>query len=545
MESSKGSAKVSFLAFFLMWADRMKWEVPEVHIRACVWLESCGDLAVFRCFRGFGKSTLLGVYNAWRLKEDPAYRILHQSESDPTAYKTSRDTQQVLNRHSLTKGLFRDGGVEQWWARGNEDARNGSFYARGILSNVTSARCDEAQNDDIEVPRNIRTPEAREQLEYRLGEQNFILAPGGRQLFVGTPHTHDSIYDKMEALGADCLTIPLFANEHRIEIAKEKTYRLSFAPEYVFKGTGKGSRLMAEGRDYTIDGNTLIFDAPPGCLIDCYRGCAWPERFTRLDLEKRRKKTKTVNYWDSQYQLHSKPVGDIRLDPAIIKPYDVQPVVSRANKELRMMLGKVQIISARANWDCATGKIGGDDSAFSLILDDAFGNNYWHVCTALTGEYAEFADSRNTKIIGGQVMQACALVKKHHIPSITVETNGVGSFSAKLLRRALKQEGLQCAVLEQHASGNKNERILAGLEPPMRSGTMWAHVDVLNGPMWDQMKDWKPDVKSQPDDYLDSGAGAVLASPVRIGKMVGNPSGAREYHWQPNSGVFELTLEEG
>jgi hypothetical protein len=28
--------------------------------------------------------------------------------------------------------------------------------------NVASARCDEAQNDDVEVPRNIQTPEARE-----------------------------------------------------------------------------------------------------------------------------------------------------------------------------------------------------------------------------------------------------------------------------------------------------------------------------------------------------------------------------------------------
>ena len=225
------AGKVDFPTFFAMWADLRRWSVPDVHWEAVYWLQHRGALAVLRCFRGFGKSTILAVYNAWRYYDDPTYRILHQSEADPTAYKTSRDTQNVLRRHPLTTRLFKEGGVEQWWVEGADDPRNGSMFARGILSNVTSARCDEAQNDDVEVPRNIRTPEAREQLEYRLGEQNFIMVPGARQLFIGTPHTHDSIYDKMEALGADCLTIPLFEREHRIEDAKVSSFALPFVPE--------------------------------------------------------------------------------------------------------------------------------------------------------------------------------------------------------------------------------------------------------------------------------------------------------------------------
>lgn len=197
-------SKVSFLVFFLIWSRQRGWVVPDVHVRACQWLGERGDLAVLRCFRGFGKSTLLAVYNAWRYYLDRQYRILHQSEADGTAYKTSRDTQNVLRNHPLTRGMFREGGVEQWWVEGAADPRNASMYAKGILSNVTSARADECQNDDIEVPRNIQTPEAREKLRYRLGEQTHILVPGGRTLYVGTPHTHESIYDEMEKLGADC-----------------------------------------------------------------------------------------------------------------------------------------------------------------------------------------------------------------------------------------------------------------------------------------------------------------------------------------------------
>ncbi|EMV9356180.1 transcriptional regulator, partial [Salmonella enterica] len=116
---------ISFLAFFLMWAERMNWDVPDCHYRACHWLEHRGNLAVLRCFRGFGKSTILAVYNAWRYYCDRQYRILHQSESDSTARKTSRDTQNVLRNHPLTKGMLPDGlgTVEQWWVNGSLDMR--------------------------------------------------------------------------------------------------------------------------------------------------------------------------------------------------------------------------------------------------------------------------------------------------------------------------------------------------------------------------------------------------------------------------------------
>ena len=537
--------KVSFLVFFLIWAKRRNWEVPAIHVRAAVWMEQRGPLAVLRCFRGFGKSTLLAIYNAWRYYCDPTYRILHQSEADPTAYKTSRDTQNVLRNHPLTQGLLPPGKgtVEQWWVIGSDDARNASMYARGILSNVTSARADEAQNDDVEVPRNIQTPEAREKLRYRLGEQTHILVPGGRKLFIGTPHTHDSLYDEMEKLGADCLTIRMFDQEHRIESATGTDYLLPFLPEYVFTGIGKDARLLDPGKDYRLTADGVEFTRAPGCLVDFYAGCAWPDRFDRAELLKRRRETRTINEWDSQYQLHSKPIHESRLDPERIKAYDMHPRLETANRTVRMMLGSVQIVSGRAYWDPAKGKVGGDTSAFSLILDDSFGNHYWHVAQGLTGEMAEFDDSRNTKIIGGQVMQIAELVRRFNIVHVTVETNGLGAFMPKLLQRALKQEGLRCGVKEYTAKSNKNERILAALEPPMKSGVLWAHVDVLNGPMWDEMKDWNPAIKEQPDGYLDSGAGALLESPVRINHVVGKPTAENVKDWRQSSGVYEVTFE--
>lgn len=533
--------KVSLLVFFMLWARRMRWDVPDIHVRACHWLEHRGNLAVLRCFRGFGKSTLLAVYNAWRYYQDPTYRILHQSESDPTAYKTSRDTQNVIRNHPLTRHLLppNQGTVEQWWVEGAADFRNASMFAKGILSNVTSARADECQNDDVEVPRNIQTPEAREKMRYRLGEQIHIMVPGARQLYIGTPHTHDSLYDEVEGLGADCLTIRMFAQEHRIEEAKLHAYDVPFKVEVVFSGIGKHARLLELGKDYQHTKTGIAFFTPPGTLVDCYAGSAWPQRFDAAELGDRRRKTRTINEWDSQYQLHSKPVTEVRLDPSRMIPYDVHPEIRTANGAVGMYLGGIQIVGAVAYWDCSLGKINSDASAFSLILTDARGQLYWHIAEGLTGELAEFDEK--DRIVGGQVQQVRDLVIKFQIPRVIVETNGPGGFVPNILKQALKGTG--CGVGEEHSSVNKQKRILDAFESPLSARFLWAHMDVLKGPVWDQMRDFNPAISSQPDDYLDSGAGGITQTPVRIGRIVGKPTEARRDDWRPDAGVHEVQVD--
>ena len=80
MSAPKASGKVNFATFFAIWAEEQRWDVPDIHWRAVHWLEHRGRLAVMRCFRGFAKSTILAVYNAWRYYVDPSYRILHQGD---------------------------------------------------------------------------------------------------------------------------------------------------------------------------------------------------------------------------------------------------------------------------------------------------------------------------------------------------------------------------------------------------------------------------------------------------------------------------------
>lgn len=542
--------KVSFLAFFVLWAKVQGWTVPLLHVRICQWLENCADpVRVLMVFRGAAKSTIYAVYKAWQLYRDPSWVSLIWAADGPLATKLTRDTINVLRRHPLCAGMLpTKPGAQMFWVAGATDARNASMTATGVNQNVTSARARDIDYDDVEVPKNIKTAEARENLRNKIQESTFILVPGGRETYIGTPHTHNSIYPEQVAAGAALLKIPLFESSVRYEDTDKRTrYRFDFTPGddglYVMLGIHRFSRLLVEGEDYVVEGNEVVFASPPGVVMDIYANCAWPERFTREDIAKRRKKTRTLNYWDSQYMLEAKPITESRLDPAKLKAYAVQPSLENANRQVRMMLGNVQIVSGRGYWDPSLGKAGGDASAFSVVYDDSLGNHYWHVCEGLTGEFAEFSDTRNTEIIAGQVMQACDLIEKANILHVYVETNSVGSFVGKLLMRALKQRRLQCGVTEIQQNANKNDRILGALEAPMKSGVLWAHVDVLDGPLWDQMKDWNPAVKSQPDDFLDSGAGAIEQAPVRINHLVGIPTGNVRKDWRQSAGVFEVTLE--
>lgn len=529
-----------FIAFFVAWAKRQGWSVPEFHGRICSWLATRGQLGVLRVFRGGAKSTILAIYNAWRYCEDPRYRILHQGDKDPTAMKTSRDTRNVLMQHPWTEHLRGINGAESfWWTPGNNDPRNPSMQAAGITSGITSSRADEIQNDDVEVPRNIRSAESRERMRYWLAEQTHILVPGGRKLFVGTPHTHDSIYDHIEALGADTLTIKLFEREYRIEDCIWEKADVDFEPDYVFTGIGRGARLLEPNSDYKWIAGRVHFTRAPGALVDFYQGCAWPERFTREDLLKRRRSTRAINEWDSQYQLHSKPVTTVRLDPTRLSPYADEVLIEPANGEARMTLMGRRIVGASAYWDCALGKADSDASVLALVLTDERGHLYWHLAEAMLGELATF--NEKDAIVGGQVWQVRALVLRYQIPTVYVETNGPGGFVPTILRQALRGTG--CGVVEITTSTNKDARILDALEPPLSSRFLWARQAILNGPLWEQMRDWRPGVKNQSDDYLDAGAGAIAQTPVRIGrKLMTDPNERPWSDWRPISGVYSVEL---
>lgn len=542
---------VDFLTFFILWARLQGWKVPLLHVQICLWLETCTDSdRVLMVFRGAAKSTIYAVYKAWKLYRNRQHRSLIWSADNDTAGMLTADTLNVLRNHPLCGEMLpRKPGARRFWVVGAKDARNASMRANGVKTNATGARADDVDFDDIEVPGNIETPEARAKLRARISESTHIAVPGAQKTYIGTPHTHDSIYPERIAGGAAVLKITLFAYAVRYTDTKRRT-RYPFPHPvgedglYVMAGIHKGARMLREGVDYRFEGGEVIFPAPLDMVVDVCSCCAWPERFTREEIAKRRRETLTFNAWDSQYQLEAKPLGEVRLDPDRLKGYAVEPTVRYANRETGMWLGYARIVGAACRWDPSSGKLKSDVSSLALVLQDEQGRRYWHRALRLRGEVAEFDEAGKT-IIGGQVLEIVKLVKAFALRRVTVETNGIGGFAPTVLKAALKQAKIHdCGVSEINNTANKNKRILEALEDPLASGTLWAHTSVISGPAYDLMRDWNPGETDQPDDDIDSLAGAVSETPERIGRFVGwNPPGQGRDDWRPSAGVHEVELE--
>ncbi|HAV5941843.1 TPA: transcriptional regulator [Acinetobacter baumannii] len=551
--------KISFLAFFLLWAELQGWKVPTFHIQVCIFLENFylnGRTALLMMPRGHSKSSMLDVFNAWVIYCWPETQILHQGTTDADAYKCSKGTRDVLERHPLCASNhnvgIRQGEIERWFVNGTNDVRYGTMLAKGILSGVTGHRAHFIQNDDVETPQTTANPEQREKLPKKLSEQTHIAIPGAKKLWIGTPHTYDSLYEKIKKQKrVSTFILKMFEHEKRVENGeKGQKVLLDFEPIHSFAGIGIGAKYLTKDVHYTCVNKGSAWEVTlleSHYVIDFYSKGIWEERFTPAEMEIRREECKTLNEWDSQYQMHAKPIGDVRLDPDKIIAYNCEPVLKRANRTTMFMIGERQIVGATFRWDPSSGKLKSDISSTALVFHDDIGNKYWHRSIALKGEVIETdADGR---VIGGQVWQLCNIIKEFHLSKVTIETNGIGNFAPAALKAALKTRGMRCGVTEQHSTKSKNKRILDGIEGPLISGLLWAHVSVLEDENGEdsaqvkQMREFNPAITDQPDDYLDSLAGAIVEAPERVGKSLNQTDYEETPNWRTNGGVHEAALD--
>ena len=58
-----------------------------------------------------------------------------------------------------------------------------------------------------------------------------------------------------------------------------------------------------------------------------------------------------------------------------------------------------------------------------------------------------------------------------------------------------------------------------------------------------QMREFNPAITVQPDDYIDSLAGAIADEPVRIGKTHNQPPPHERQSWRANGGTHEAALD--
>jgi len=469
-----------FLEFVWLWNEQAgTGGTPAVHRRIARWImarEAAGDRRLLlMAFRGCGKSTLVALWCAWTLSRDPRTRILVLAADHALATKMVSSVRRILLRHPLCGHLAPD--PTSWAADRFALLRPGmgrdpSMLAVGIGGNITGARADVVLCDDVEVAGNCDTAGKRAELRDRLAEAEFVLVPGGRMLFVGTPHAADSLYRPADDAEA------WLRGYHRLRVPV----------------------LDAAGRP------------------------AWPERFGRDVVEALRARVGPLRF-ARQMMLEHADEAAARLDPALIVRYGEDTDYRESGGRPVLSLMGRRLVSGGGYWDPAYGRPGGGDaSVLAATYADAEGRHYLHRLSYLTHEPDGQPDPATQ-----QCAAVAAVARQLMLPVVRVETNGIGRFLPALLRREMARAGVPCAVVEHSNHRPKRERILGALDAALAARTLHAHESVFRTGFPAEMSAWRPDAAAGRDDALDAVAGCLLAEPVRL---PGPPPARREASWR-------------
>ena len=188
--------------FVDIWNKNLGYNTPQHHKDMLSFLydvwQSPEHRGLLMAFRHSGKSTVVGIFATCVLYMHPETRILVLSAHTILAARMVSHIKNILENHPFCSELIPNSRKE--WSSDKLTInrpigiREPSVVCQGIHGNITGMRADLIICDDVEVPNTANTAQKRAALRERLRELDFILSPNGSMIYIGTPHTMDTIY---------------------------------------------------------------------------------------------------------------------------------------------------------------------------------------------------------------------------------------------------------------------------------------------------------------------------------------------------------------
>jgi phage terminase large subunit-like protein len=467
--------QASYPLFLALWNRLQNQKTPHIHLRVANWLQfhwqSGHRRLVLLAFRAFGKSTLMGLFCAWLLYQNANLRILVVAADMALSEKMVRNVKRILETHPLTlhlKPMQKDQWAsDRFTVERVQELRDPSMLAKGIFSNLTGTRADFIICDDVEVPKTSDTHYKREDLRHRLSELDYILAPEGSLIYIGTPHHAHTIYSE----------------NPRRESGEEQAFLTGY----------KFMRLPVEDR---------------------LGQSVWPERFSMQHLQALKLKNGPLSY---QAQMLCQPVSlqnyYFKIEDLCFYKQDLD--YSEVGRQAILRLGDQRLVSCSCWWDPSFGTESSDYSVLAVVYTDVQGRYYLHHVEILNSVCGQELDRATA-----QCQQVAQIVQKFYVPSVALETNGIGKFLPGLLRKELKENGISCAVRDITSRTSKSQRILEAFDAVLAARNLSVHHSVHKTPFITELQEWSPDgtgkKNAQTDDCLDAVAGALSLEPVRF-----------------------------
>lgn len=400
-------------------------------------------------FRGIGKSFITSAFVLWLLYCNPQLKIMVVSASKNRADNFVTFTMQLIQlipelAFLKPKPNQRSSRVEFDVGPAEPD-QTPSVFAKGIDSQLTGGRADIIVSDDVEVWNNSQTVAARDQLIEKTREYSAILKPldHARIIYLGTPQTEDSIYNKLA------------------ETFVKRIWPAQVPTKDERPGYGDDLAPMVE---------RMFEDGLYGQAVD-------PERFDLDELIDRRAEYGAAGY-QLQFMLNTK-LSDEEKYPLKLKNLVVTPVPPvKAPYDVHWLPNPDRVLKDLPVYGMA------GDKYFAAAGHSSQFEEYQHRVMAIdpsgrgkdeTGYAVGFMLASNIWVPqaggfqGGYEMDTLeslvAIAKKHKVQTIVIESNFGDGMYGKLLEPVLLRAKVFAEIVEVRSSVMKEHRILDVLEP--------------------------------------------------------------------------------
>jgi len=212
---------------YIVWKELNLPDPTKIQYEIANYMQGRDRRVIIEGFRGVGKSWICSAYVVHQLLLDPSKNILVVSASKTRADDFSTFTLRLIHELPLLAHLRPND--KQRYSKISFDvgpapaSHAPSVKSLGITSQLTGSRADIIVADDVEVVSNSATQGMRDKLGEQVKEFDAILKPDddSKVLFLGTPQSEDTIYNKLSERG---YIKRIWPSQHITEKVNELSY---------------------------------------------------------------------------------------------------------------------------------------------------------------------------------------------------------------------------------------------------------------------------------------------------------------------------------
>ncbi len=438
--------------------------------------------------RDHGKSRLVAFRAAWYLTRHPDRRILYISATSKLAEKQLKFIKDIFTSddfmYFFPEYVLPEEGKRAKWSsteiefdhpiRKLEGVRDPSVFTGGLTTGLTGLHCDVAIKDDVVVHENAYTADGRQKVKTQCSLLVSIAGADSEIWAVGTRYDARDYYSEMMKMKEEIF------NDLGEQIDEEDVYEV-FERQVESKGDGTGEFLWP--RQVTKRGKWFGFDVK----------VLAKKRAQYLDKMQYR-----AQYYNDPNDPENAPVGR-----DLFQYYD--------KAHLSRQAGKWYYKQQRLNVFAAI------DFAYSLTKRADYS------CVVVLGVDCDYniyvldIDRFQTDKVSEYYKHIVDLHVKWDFRKIRAEVTAAQSVIVKEIKdQHIKPHGLSLSVLEHkptRATGSKEERMAAILEPRYSNGSVWHYLGGNCQVLEDELVQARP----PHDDVKDTLASCIeiLVPPTR------------------------------